>query len=329
MLKVLYAGSPAASAMTLNALINSTRAESKKTFEIVGVLTNPPSAQGRHKTPVPTPVEKLAQEHGIPVFNPEHLDGDCRAKISNVNPDILVCFAYGRIFGPKFMELFRFGGINLHPSRLPEYRGCTPVNAAILNLDEKTSFSIQKVSAKMDEGNILAQEEISLTKKETAGSLLTSAAEWGGKAIEKLLQEIAEKNAVPNGTEQTGKASYTGIIKKEDAKIDWNCSAKKIDAIVRAYNPDPVAWTTESNAPLKIISGVPLYDGQNFNGAEFLKRAHSPGTVVAFEKTRGIIVSCGEGFFAVTELQRQGKNPMDYKSFMNGARDFVGTVLGS
>ena len=325
MLKVLYAGSPAASALTLKILIENSE---ENGFEITGVLTNPPSTQGRHKTPVPTPVESLARENNIPVFTPEHLNSAAREEVSAIGADILVCFAYGHIFGPKFMELFRFGGINLHPSALPEYRGCTPVNAAILNLKDETAFSIQKVSEKMDEGNILAQEKIPLTKKETAGSLLNDAALWGGNRISEILKDISKNDTIQEGTPQYGEASYTKIIIKEDARIDWTKSAFEIDGMVRGYNPDPVAWTTEHELPLKILEGKPLTDEETANLLqEPAASEKNPGKVVQFVKSTGIIIACGNGFYAVTKLQRQGKNPMDYKSFMNGARDFIGTQL--
>ena len=113
MIKVLYAGSPDASAVTLKLLSEKAAANG---YEIAGVLTNAPTAKGRHKELVPTPVGIAARELGIPVFEPEHLDTPAREAVAEINADILVVFAYGHIFGPKFMGLFRFGGINLHPS---------------------------------------------------------------------------------------------------------------------------------------------------------------------------------------------------------------------
>lgn len=337
MIRVLYAGSPKASSLTLEKLLENSK-DLENGFEIAGVLTNPPSAQGRHKTLIPTPVENIARENNVPVFTPEHLDSKAREEVSKINADILVCFAYGHIFGPKFMSLFRFGGINLHPSALPKYRGPSPVNAAILNLDDETAFSIQKVSEKMDEGNLLAQEKITLTKKETSGTLLNDVAIWGGTKFTEILRDISKNNAIPEGTPQSSKnenASYTKMIKKEDAKIDWKKSAFEIDGIVRAYNPEPCAWTNENENPLKIIEGVPISEEEAFSALPELQKEINnlsesekvPGKVVAFSKSKGILVLCGKGFFAITKLQKQGKNPMDYKSFMNGARDFVGSVL--
>ncbi len=324
MLKVLYAGSPEASAKTLRLLKEK---ENSLDYKIVGVLTNPPTAKGRHKALIPTFVAQAAEEYDLPVISPEHLDSAAREETQKLGADILVSFAYGHIFGPKFLELFKFGGINLHPSALPKYRGCSPINAAILNGDTETAFSVQKLDLKMDEGNLLAQEIVSLEKTETAGALLDKAAACGAALIAGVLSEISKTGVLPEGIPQAGEASYTTFIKKEDAKIDWNVSAEIVDRKVRAFNPEPVAWTTENNLPLKIISGVPLEksEEQNLCGEENAE----PGTVVCVLKGRGIAVKCGEGFFAVTELQRQGKNAMDYKSFLNGAKDFIGKKLGS
>lgn len=323
MLKVLYAGSPKDSAKTLSILIEKSKTAN---FEICGVLSNPPSAKGRSKALIPTEVSQVATENNIPVLEPEHLDGACREEVAKLNPDILVCFAYGHIFGPKFLSLFKFGGINLHPSALPKYRGCTPVPAAILNQDEQTAITIQKVSLAMDEGNILAQKIFPLNKTETAGSLLEKSAIDGAELIANLLEKIAKDNAIEDGVPQEGTASYTKIITNDLAKIDWNKSCTEIDAFVRGYFPEPTAWTLENGISLKILEGKPfevLPDGVSIDVTD----TTSAGTVCSFVKQHGIFVRCGSGFYAITKLQRQGKNSMDYKSFMNGARDFIGSVL--
>ncbi|MCI6179504.1 MAG: methionyl-tRNA formyltransferase, partial [Treponema porcinum] len=106
---------------------------------------------------------------------------------------------------------------------------------------------------------------------------------------------------------------------------DWSKSAEAVDALVRAYFPSPAAWTTENGLFLKILSAVPVRDDDSFITEEM--RAASPGTVCAFVKQAGILVRCGTGFLAVKNLQRQGKNAVDFKAFMNGARDFIGTHL--
>lgn len=315
MIRVLFAGSPEPAAKTL-ALLEENGASAG--FEIAGVLTNPPSPQGRHKELIPTPAAVFAQEHTIPLFTPEHLDSACRTQIAAVHPDILVCFAYGHIFGPKFLQLFRFGGINLHPSLLPKYRGCTPVNAAILNMDRETGISVQKIAQGMDEGDILASEGVTLTGTETAGSLLEYSAVHGAALLCGVLAFCGKNGVLPEGKVQTGTASYTKIITKENGRIDWSRTAAEIDAQIRAYTPEPGCWTTEKDIPLRILSAHPS-DIPDFSVL--------PGTVVSFDKKQGILIQTGRGLLAVTVLQRQAKKALDAAAFMNGAKNFTGTVL--
>ena len=339
MIRVLYAGSPSASATTFSLL-----AQNATDYEIVGVLTNPASAQGRHKTPVPTPVATAARERGIPVFTPEHLDAACREQITAVSPDMLVCFAYGHIFGPKFLALFKYGGINLHPSLLPKDRGATPVNAAILNGDAQTGITVQRLALAMDEGDILAQEIVALHGTETAGSLLDYSALRGAELIKHVLAHCATYNALPDGTAQHGEASYTNVIAKNDCHINWEKSAQEIDAHVRAYSPEPSAWTLADGEQLKILEAhvaqgdverVACKDSCAYDtkaaACETDAASKNPvapsGTVLSFHKKHGIFVKTGNGLLVVTKLQKQGKRAMDAAAFMNGARDFVGMLL--
>lgn len=324
-LKILYAGSPEAAEKTLQILFEN---QEKYGFEIVGVLTNPPTAKGRHKELVPTPVGLFAREKNLPVFEPEHLDSAARDSVSPLKADLLVCFAYGHIFGPKFLNLFPFGGINLHPSDLPRYRGCTPVQSAIKNQDKEMCIAIQKLGLAMDEGDILKKVPRIITEEDNGQSLLFESAETGAKLICEILEETAKNGKLPDGTPQSGEASYTGIITKEDVKINWSEGAAEIAAKVRAYYPDPSCWCLEKGLPLKILNAkVVPEDGEiykllakDFGDAE-------PGNVCVCHAKMGIHIKTGNGFLNVLELQRQGKKPMNYKDFMNGARDFAGTIL--
>ena len=321
MIRILYAGSPEAAKKTLE-ILNS--AQSETGFEIAGVLSNPPTAKGRHKELVPTPVAAFAQAAGLPVFTPAHLDGEARDAVRPLKADLLVCFAYGHIFGPKFLELFPLGGINLHPSLLPKYRGCTPVPAAILNRDKQTAVTIQTLGLKMDEGDILEQTVVELNGTETGESLLNYSAEEGAKLILEVIKKCNAGGKLPQGRPQTGDASYTGIITKEDGRINWQESAEVIEAKVRAYYPEPGCWCMENDTVLRMLEAG-IFTGTLTDAAAAENCA--PGTVLEFSKKDGILIKAGSGILAVKKLQRQGKNAMDYKSFMNGARNFIGTVL--
>lgn len=316
-MKILYAGSPEASKKTLEILFNS---QAEYGFEIAGVLSNPDTAKGRHKELTPTAVAAFAQEKGIPVFKPEHLDSQAREDISPLKADLLISFAYGHIFGPKFLAMFPMGGINLHPSLLPKYRGCTPVPAAILNQDKETAVTIQTLALKMDEGDILEQKVISLNGTETGDSLLEDAANIGAQLILNVIKDAQLNGMLKKGLSQTGDSSYTNTLTKEDGRIDWNEAADKIDAKIRAYTSSPGTWTTESNGMTLKISKAKVIQQE---ADDCVKN----GTVLEFNKACGILVKTGKGILALLELQRQGKKNMNYKDFMNGTRDFIGTVL--
>ena len=320
-MKILYAGSPEAAKITLEVLYQS---QKEFGFEIVGVLSNPPTAKGRHKTPTPTPVAEFAEQQGLPVFTPEHLDSSAREQIAPLGADLLVCFAYGHIFGPKFLALFPMGGINLHPSFLPKYRGCTPVQQAILEGEELLGISVQTLSLKMDAGDILKQDFVNIKETDTTETLLNYSAKTGARLICQIIKESAEAGTLIQGKPQNKEgATYTYTITKDMAKIDWNESAEMICRKIRAYYPDPCCWCLEANdTTLKIAAATEVIIPQE----EF--QAFPCGTVLAYNKTtNGIYVKTGDGILSITRLQRQGKNMMNYKDFMNGAKDFIGTVL--
>lgn len=336
MLKVLFGGSPACAAKALELILKDSAMSNsvpEEEYKIVGVLTNPPSAQGRHKELIPTEVEQYtliwnrARNDNVAVFSPEHIKQPEREQIASLEPDIFVCFAYGHILGPKFFSLFKFGGINLHPSLLPKYRGATPVNAAILNCDDETGFSIQKMALGMDEGDILYQQKERLTGTETAEQVLKNSALYGGMNITQILRKIAKTGKLPDSFPQEGKASYCSIIKKEDGKINWNNSAEKIDAQIRAYTPWPGCFTTSGNLQLRILKAWAANKIAAQDPSVVKNTSAVPGTVLEYNKQRGILIQTGSGVLIATELQWQAKKAMDYKSFMNGARNFIGTVL--
>jgi methionyl-tRNA formyltransferase len=316
-LRILYAGSPEPSAVTLRMLLKDKKLVSAD-CHVVAVLTNPASAQGRHKTLVPTPVSTAACEAGIPVFTPEHLDTAFRTQIVPLQVDLLVCFAYGHIFGPKFLAMFRKGAVNLHPSLLPKYRGATPVPAAILNRDRETGISIQKIGLEMDAGDLLVQKKILLDGTETSGTLLERCAREGSVLLSDILCRTAEKGILPDAVSQAGEPSYTKMITKEDGRIKWNRSAPEIDALVRAYTPEPGCWTLYGNLVLRILSAHIVSD-MDFDAV--------PGTVADYDTGEGILVKTGNGILAVNRLQLQAKKAMKCNDFMNGCRNFIGTVL--
>jgi methionyl-tRNA formyltransferase len=290
--------------------------------EVVGVLTNVDTPKGRRGTPEPTAVGAAAlREQGRPpvvVLKPEKLDAPAREAVAALKPDLLVTFAYGRIFGPKFLSLFPLGGINIHPSLLPKYRGPAPIQAAILNRDAETGISIQRIALQMDCGDILVQEKFPLTGRETAASLSGIAARKSAALLPPLIRELASGGAagIPQNHED---AVYCRLIKKEDGRIDWSAGALEIDARIRAFTPWPLSLTCHGEAGLCILEGRPWEAAGS--------TTEPPGTVLGIDKGRGILIQTGNGVYVAERLQYRARKALDWRSFLNGVPGFIGSRL--
>ncbi|MDR2193357.1 MAG: methionyl-tRNA formyltransferase [Treponema sp.] len=313
-MRILFAGSPEIAVPSLRALVNC--AAGNAGYEIAGVLTNPDTPKGRKGRAEPTEVGAAAASLGLPVLKPEKLNAEAREAVAALTPDMLVSFAYGRLFGPKFLSLFSRGGINVHPSLLPKYRGASPIQAAILNRDTETGISIQRLAPEMDSGNLLLQETIPLTGRETAASLSGSVAVKAAELLTVAIRGITEKT-LPEKP-QTGAVSYCTAIKKEDGRIIWTVSAGIIDARIRAFTPWPQSWTTHNGEKLFILDAKPV-SGESEAVA---------GTVLGANAQHGILIQTGSDLLAVTKLQYQARKVLEWKAFLNGARNFIGSRLG-
>jgi len=309
--RVLFAGSPEIAAPALAAVAAR--------HELVGVLTNPPSAKGRGLCLACTPVADAASSLGVPILAPERLGPAEREAVAALQPELLVVFAYGTIFGPRFMALFPAGGINAHPSLLPRWRGCAPIPYAIMHRDTVTGVSVQRVAPRMDSGDILLSREIPLDGTETTESLSALSAEVAADLLVRAIDELAAGTA--HGVPQDeSAATYCNALSKDAGLVDWSLPALDIDARVRAFYPWPGAFTSLAGERLALLVTRP-------HPAEVASAA--PGTVISVDKSKGIMVQTGEGQLALARLQLRGKKPMDFKDFANGARGLVGTRLGA
>jgi len=328
-MRILFAGSPGIAVPSLEVLASM----DGKGFTFAGLLTNADSPKGRSGKPEPTECAEAVMrlsagrlsENPITILKPQKLDSDIRSKIAALEPDLLVSFAYGKIFGPKFLALFPMGGINIHPSLLPKYRGPTPIPAAIINRDTETGITIQRLAEQMDSGDILVQEKIDLNGKETTASLNKIMGEKAAQMLPVILEGIA------GGTLQTkeqdhASATYCSLISKEEGLIDWSLSALEIDARIRAFNPWPLSWTTHGELELYILKAEPI--NSHSPSLNMIPDFKHPGRVLGKDNNMGILIQTGNGVLAVSELQYRSKKALGWKDFLNGARNFIGTQLG-
>ncbi|MDR0784283.1 MAG: methionyl-tRNA formyltransferase [Treponema sp.] len=309
-MRVLFAGNPSIAVPALERVFSL----SNNVCELVGVLTNPDAPNGKGRRLSATDVGKTASRLGAPILKLEKLDASAREAVGVLRPDLLVSFAYGRIFGPKFLGLFPLGGINVHPSLLPKYRGASPIQTAILNMDAETGISIQRLAREMDSGDIILQEKMFLTGRENTASLSEIMAQKAADLLERALVGIGT-GSITYTSQDAADATFCRAFTKEDARVDWTMSARVLDARVRAFNPRPMAWTRHNGARLFILEARSLET----------EALGAPGFILRADKRDGILVNTGKGLLAITRLQLETKKALDWRSFLNGARDFLET----
>lgn len=309
-MRILFAGTGQIAVPTLTALAEK---------GLVGaVLTSPDAPGKRGKGLIPSPVKVEAERLGLPVMQPEHLGSAAREEAVKFGCDALVSFCYGKIFGPKFIALFSFT-CNIHPSALPKYRGPSPLFDAILNCDRTFAISLQEIALCCDEGRLYLQKEFELDGTENSETL----EERVSHLVPELALSVFTNEHREGPREQQGATCWAGFIKKEDGILDFNESARKLHARIRATYPWPKAVTCYNGNPLYLCS----VSGSVFELDE-TPCTEAPGTVVCHEKKRGFKIATGQGYIYVDRLQLPTKKEMDSMSFLNGNKGIIGTVLG-
>jgi methionyl-tRNA formyltransferase len=268
-------------------------------------------------------VKLAALELGIPVLQPEHLKAEARDQVLSMHCDTLVCFAYGKLFGPKFLSLFTGEKLNIHPSLLPQLRGSSPIQGAILYQLPATGISVQRLASEMDCGDILSSVTFDLVGNETTQSLTDLVKEMAAPLAVKALKKVKKGNAV--FIPQIGESSYTQMVTKEMAVIDWSLPAKQLHALVRAMLPWPKATTVFNGQTLMITS---VSENLQEVGSEELEASSVPGTVIKKQKGKGIAIATGDGLLWIDRLQLEKRKEMDWQSFLNGNKDFIDSKLG-
>ena len=296
-MRVAFAGTPEFALPAFAAL--------RSHHEVVGVLTRPdrPSGRGRHLAA--SPVKQAATTAGLPLAQPQTLkDATARGVLESWHPDVLVVVAYGLIVPPEVLSLPRLGCLNIHASLLPRWRGAAPVERAILAGDRWTGVTIMQLDAGLDTGPMLLQRRLEILRSHTGGSLREEVASLGADALLEALAGLAGGTLAARPQPQEG-ATYATRIAKAEARIDWTQEAIQIERQVRAFNPEPVADTRLDGEQLRIFAAEALGAKEHENGAI----RFDPGAIV--EVLGGsMVVQCGQGRLAVTQVQRPGRRPV-------------------
>lgn len=284
-------------------------------YDVKLVVTQPDKPAGRGKKVTPPPVKVVAEELGIPVYQPEKVkeNDELKKRLLEVEPDLIVVAAYGKILPEWLLNLPKYGTINVHASLLPKYRGASPIQWALLNGEEETGVTIMKVIPKLDAGDIISQKRVKIEKEDNAKTLHDKLAEVGAELLVKTLPLYVsgKLKPVPQNEEE---ATYCPQIKKEMGKIDWRESAEKIFNKIRAFTPWPSAYTTFKGKRVKILKGEPV------------EGSGEPGEVI--EAGKNLIVAAGKGALKIERLRPEGRKEISGEEFVRGYRVKKGDRFG-
>jgi methionyl-tRNA formyltransferase len=306
-LKVVFFGTPEFAKTALAAIHQSNH-------EVVGVVTVADKASGRGQKINQSAVKVYAVENNLHVLQPEKLrNPEFLEEIKNLNADVFVVVAF-RMMPKILFEMPELGTFNLHASLLPDYRGAAPINYAVINGEEKTGATTFFINEKIDEGNILLQEEIEILPDENAGSLHDRLMEMGAKLIVKTLDGLSENSITEKPQPQVEHPKNAFKIFKEDTRIDFSKTSKEVHQFILGMSPYPAAFTT-----LKIgeeEKGLKIYSGK----FEITNHEKTSGTLEISKNEFKIYTK--DGIYFPLELQLEGKKRMNVKDFLNGFRNF-------
>jgi len=299
--KILFMGTPEFAVPSLNALLGAGHT-------VCGVFTQPDKPKNRGMKLLPSPVKVCALSHEIPVFQPAKMrDGEALGYLRELDPELIVVAAYGKILPSEILDYPARGCINVHSSLLPKYRGAAPINWAILNGETVTGVTIMHMAPALDAGDIISQASTPIGADETAPTLTARLAELGAELLVSAVEAIGAGTAVRTPQDEAG-STYAPMLSRELSPMDWNKPARTLHDQVRGLLPWPAAVAEFGGIRCKVFStDIPL---QTTDAA--------PGTILEAGK-RGIDIACGGGtVLHIDELQADGGKRMKAADYLRG-----------
>lgn len=308
--KIVFMGTPEFAVPALEAL-------HKNGQHIALVVTQPDRPKGRGRKVAPTPVKAAATRLGCDVIQPASIRTEVFSKrMAQLNPDMTVVVAYGRIIPKDILSLPKLGTINVHASLLPKYRGPAPIHWAIINREKQTGVTTMLMDEGLDTGNLLQSLIVEIDPEDTAGTLYNRLAERGAEVLIQTIRSFEDGNIKPVPQDHS-KASYAPLLKKNDGRMDWKMPAQHLHAFVRGMTPWPGAFTFHGDRRLKIFKVEPILT----DGSE------APGTIIKGFPDE-LLVSTGQDALSILEIQGASGKRLLIKDFLRGSNIHPGTVLG-
>ncbi|PKO85593.1 MAG: methionyl-tRNA formyltransferase [Betaproteobacteria bacterium HGW-Betaproteobacteria-12] len=294
-MRLIFAGTPEFAAQALQTIIGAGHA-------VALVLTQPDRPAGRGMALQPSAVKQVALAHGIEVFQPASLkDAAAQARVAAVGAEVMVVAAYGLILPQAVLDLPRCGCLNIHASLLPRWRGAAPIQRALLAGDDETGVCIMQMEAGLDTGPVLLREALAIDAEDTAATLHDKLAALGARLVVAALARLP----LPAEPQPAAGVTYAHKIEKAEAAIDWTRPAVELDRHLRAFNPFPGAQARFAGQVVKLWRASPVAS------------SGTPGSILAIDR-QCIVVACGEGALAVSELQKAGGKRLAVQQFLAG-----------
>ncbi len=307
-MRMVFMGTPDYSVKTLKTLYD-------KGHDIVGVFAQPDKPVGRKQVLTPPPVKVLAEELNIPVFQPSTLrNGEAFEIIKELNPEVIVVVAYGKILPKEILDFPKYGCINGHASLLPKYRGASPIQWCIVCGEKQTGVTVMQMDEGMDTGDILSTEVVDILPEETAEQLFERLSDISANLMATTLEKI-EKGEVTPKKQNEAEATYAPIIKKEMAKLDFTKDAEKIACAVRGYYSWPCAYFFLDGKRIKVISAKVSE-----------KTSKDAGEVI--DNNNRLVISCGNNTsIELITVQPEGSKAMTAAQMLCGKKIPLGTKV--
>ena len=317
-MKILFMGTPEFAVPSLAALL-------ERGYEVSAVVTQPDRPKGRKRELTPPPVKKFAAERGLPVLQPEKLrSAEGVAQVAAIAPDLIVTAAYGQILPKSVLDLPRYGCINVHGSLLPRYRGGAPIQRSIINGEKETGVTLMYMAEGLDTGDMISKAVVPIDDEDTAGTVFEKLSKAGAELLIDWLPRIVDGSA-GREAQNEAEATYAPNLSREDEKLDWTQSSRKIYDRVRGLHPMAGGFTYLDGEVFKVWGCRLPNEADAKLKSDWL--AQEPGSVLETGPF-GIRVRTGDGSLVLSEVQPAGKKALQAAEFAKGARLAPGKVLG-
>ena len=292
--KIIFMGTPDIAAQHLNILIENN-------LNIVGIFTQPPRKKNRGMRIEKSDVHQIADKNNIEVFYPSTIDDTVIKQVKSLEPDLIIVIAYGIILPASFLNIPKYGCINIHVSLLPRWRGAAPIEHALLAGDDKTGISIISVSPKLDAGDILMQASFTLDIDINRDELTLNLTNLGKKTLMKTLPLLFQNKLIRKKQDES-KVTYANKFLSEDRKINFYNSTNDVFNHIRAHGPKPGSWFTYKGERIKIIK------------AKKINELGESSTIL----NKDFIIACKDGAILPEFIQREGKKVVSIDDFLRG-----------